>query len=191
MKNNLELELQVPSLWLLLKSLTVLFMTHCAIHRRGIRHLTLDPSSTSSLWIKDEVLQEVWSSFCRSTFRKYYHTRNFSSISHCALVPWSPRSKPGRFSFTIPSTHQLKNPRKPSWRPQRRCGSSIPGPLEARKRRSLTRRMMDLSRSGGSGDEPGIGVLIGMQGRKPSDRKKVPWQSNDEILSCRSLQMQE
>ena len=166
-------------------------MPHCAIYRRGLRHLTLDPSSTSSLWIKDEVLQEVWSNFCRLTFRKYSYTRRFSSTTHCALVPWSPCSNPVRHSLTIPSTRQPKGSHKPSWRPQRRCGSSVPGPLEARRRRSLTRRMMDLTRSSGSGNDPRIGVVIGMKGRKPADLKKVPGQSNDEILSCRPFQMQD
>ena len=56
---------------------------------------------------------------------------------------------------------------------QRRYGSNVPGPLEARRRASK-RRIMGLAAAGGGGGAPSVGALFGLGSREPRSWRYEP-----------------
>ena len=56
---------------------------------------------------------------------------------------------------------------------QRRYGSNVPGPLEARRRASK-RRIMGLAAVGGGGGTPSVGALFGLASRGPPSWRYEP-----------------
>ena len=139
--------------------------------RRNASRLTSIPH----VWISDTVLQRAWQSFICSTYvHKKQTTRPCSSaVAHTPvngpsqIVPPSQLQLAASFrlsqaqrSSNILSSHQLRH------------GSSVPGPLEARKRRSFRKRMTDLASFdlGTGGLDPG--ALMGINPKEQRNFEK-------------------
>jgi hypothetical protein len=133
-------------------------MVRCALNPRSLKQCTTEATS-NYVWINDDFLQSQWRKFTSRVIstssdgsqRQYSHLARSKHKPHPSLykTPNGYLSRPGT-SEASPSYCGC------------RYGSSAPGPLEARERKALKRRIVGVAQPGSFGElETGILASLG------------------------------
>ena len=159
-------------------------MNCCTLCRRSLRPIVPHSSANTTLWINDEILQEVWTAFYASASRIHFTaTRHFTAVAPTSTCEAS-QHRILKITGRQANWTNFDFGHRQAWRAQRRDGSSVPGPLEAQKRRSLLRRFVELAGSSEAGPKFDIGFMPRPSNQMPPSLYRTPGLADQEILSC-------
>ena len=158
-------------------------MVFCASCKRGLHHCKLDLPSNTFFWARNEVLHDAWDFFCQPTLHKSSPFKRRSSSTALPTKSTLSHLQQPRFYHRRVVAY-VGDGGASSRQGQWRRGSSVPGPLEARKRQSLRKSMMEIATSRGSNGHVNVGALLGPGKTKPPEIPKDRGHGDMEVLTC-------
>ena len=136
--------------------------------RQYVQRNAIQLASPPHIWISDVTLQRAWHRFTCSSAANSKRTAksSFSSIVHAPQPGSSPAAAGVKLRLTV-IIQDLQPRQSSTFLPlQRRHGSSVPGPLEARHRRSSRKRVASLAFPDSGTSDLDLAALMGMDLRK-------------------------
>ena len=157
--------------------------------RRHLQRNNTQLISISHIWISDTVLQRAWHSFASRNGARNKPTAKpcSSSIARSSLSGSTSSLMASNTKLASRLRHSQSQRSFNILPPQLRHGSSVPGPLEARRRRSSRKRMTGLAFMDLNIDDIDPGVFMGMDPKKKRKLEEEDWVRKHRSFDLTSL----